>query len=246
MIISHTHRFVFNKPMKTAGSSLEVCLYGHLGDGDVVGNNGAENLKRLRSHGTNVQVRDASHVAMADLVRGYDWKCIGYTHFTVVRNPWDRAVSLFYWRNPEYREAPLRKARAEFQRWVGFGLRELENSSYSWMGYPIADVVLKYETLDQGIRVLSHDLALAEEVDMGAHRDKAGLRPDYSRSFTELYDEASWSLVGLVLAADVALFGYGRDRPSGDLDLLKRFEGVAEPRRRHLKLEHDKAAKAGD
>lgn len=246
MIISHTRRFIFNKPMKTAGSSLEVCLYEYLGDGDIVGNNGAENLKLLRSRETKVQIREASHVALAEMVRGYGWKCIDYTHFTVVRNPWDRAVSLFYWRNPDYREAPLREARAEFQRWVGFGLRELENSSYSWMGYPIADVVLKYEMLNQGMRELSHDLGLETEVDMGAHRDKSGLRPGYSRAFTELYDEASWSLVGQVLAADAVMFGYSRDRPWGDLDLLKRFEGIAEPRRRQLKLEHDKAAKASE
>lgn len=241
MIISHKNRFVFNKPMKTGGSSLELCLYPYLGDEDVIGNNGKENLAVLRDLGCKARIDKRSHEPMEALVRAYDWKCVEYTHFTVVRNPWDRAVSLFYWRNEEMRGAPHVEARDEFRKWVRFGLRELTNGTCDWAGYPIADVVVKYEDLRTGMMELSRMLGIEPLIDTDAHRDKSGLRPDYSRAFMDLYDDETWALVGLVQSFERTLFDYSYERPQGSLNSLATFRDNAFRRRRQLKIEHDKA-----
>ncbi len=243
MIISHSHGFVYNKPMKTAGSSLEVCLYSHLQDGDVVGDNGPENMALMRALKRRIKVQAKSHVSMSEMVRTYAWPCVKYTHFTVVRNPWDQAVSLFYWRNPRFRDADLAETQTEFRRWVRFGLRELDKFNFTWGQYPLADLVVKYEALKEGMVEVSKVVGLDPPLDTSSFFDKATVRPRHSRNFTELYDDETWDLVGMVRAQDVSLFGYSRAAPQGNAAVLRDFTTVARERRRHLKIDHDKLRK---
>lgn len=234
--------------MKVAGSSVEAVLYKYLGEKDVVGNNGVDNIAILRGLGKTNRISKHSHMSMRDVLYSYDWPCVSYVHFSIVRNPWDRAVSLFYWRNRELRDAPLKAAQAAFRKWVTFGLIELGEHRLDWNGYPLADIIVKYEDLNQGMRQVSRLLDLDPEIDTDEFQDKANVRPAYSRSFMDLYDDESWALVGQVLAWDRMLFDYSAERPSGREASVVRFAEVAKARRRHLKIDHGKAlaaAKAG-
>ena len=101
MIISHRHKFVYLKARKVAGTSVEVALAQHCGDGDIVTPIGAFNPKwdedEYDHPGTN-QLGYDRHSALMSVQRRLGrelWDA--YFKFAVVRNPWDLVVSQYHW-----------------------------------------------------------------------------------------------------------------------------------------------------
>ena len=105
MIVSHAHRFIFLKPRKVAGTSIEVALAPFCGPQDIltpvtdfvpgVGHEVYEQPHRNDDGCYN-------HMLPREIARELDqrgqaaaWR--GYRKVTVVRNPWDMLVSQFYW-----------------------------------------------------------------------------------------------------------------------------------------------------
>ena len=101
MIVSHRHEFIFLRPRKVAGTSVEVAMSRQCGDDDVItpiGRHQARwdhdpwaDLGRLRTgyrrHATVEQVRSR----LGDEL----WN--QYLKFSIVRNPWDLVVSQYHW-----------------------------------------------------------------------------------------------------------------------------------------------------
>lgn len=237
MIISHEHGFVFVKPMKVAGSSVENAIYPILDDRDLVGNNGPDNLKILRGLGKACKVRGVSHASVEEMVHQFRRRIMAYKFVSVVRNPWDRAVSLFYWRNQHMRSRPIEEVRTSFQNWVCSGRVNFEHvGSPFWRGYPAVDLLVKYEQLDKGFVEVSRRLELPEVIDTTKHLDKAGLRPESSRAFDALYNDETWEVVALLGAREIRIFGYSRECPQGNDSYLAEFD-AAPIRRRILALQ---------
>lgn len=101
MIISHRHRFIFLKPRKVAGTSVEVALAQHCGDGDIVTPITDFDPKWDQdqyAHPGKVWPGYGRHATL-ERVR----KKIGqplwddYFKFTIIRNPWDLVVSQYFW-----------------------------------------------------------------------------------------------------------------------------------------------------
>ena len=108
MLISHSHRFIFVKTVKTAGTSVEAflepfcCPPGHrvehwtptlISDYGVVGQRWPENnLDSLGyyNHMPAVEIRERCPQ--------FD----EYTRLTVVRDPYDRAISYFHFSHPTF------------------------------------------------------------------------------------------------------------------------------------------------
>jgi hypothetical protein len=118
MIISPTNKFVFFKPIKTAGSSVEFALALSCGPDDLLvgGMKGAEQEagflqqnnviidkknktidKLFHSHATPINIRKRFNTTDIKEVEDFTW-------ITMTRNPWDMLVSFYWWsisRKPE-------------------------------------------------------------------------------------------------------------------------------------------------
>jgi len=109
MIISHTHQFIFTKPRKVAGSSVQVALAQQCGADDIITpvlldksidaeqiNDYARNYQGYFNHLRPFRIRQKIGRTL--------WN--EYFKFTIVRNPWDMLVSRYFWSKQVVQKTP--------------------------------------------------------------------------------------------------------------------------------------------
>lgn len=240
MIICHSHRFIFIKTRKTAGSSVEIALSRNCGPGDILTTlsekRGEEGLRRqeggfgpagwqkriLQHRGLREWRRFVRHGVRAPRFDRHEtardvrrklgaetWD--SYFRFTIERNPWDRAVSRYWWdwgkgRNSDPGKAP------PLSDYLHYLASEKPFKLTNWDHYAIdgriaVDRVLFYESLSEGLARLRSDLDLPHEVALPGARSKSGFRPPASTYRTQL-SEADRRLIERVCAREIEAFGY--------------------------------------
>jgi hypothetical protein len=125
MIISHSRKFIFIKSLKTAGTSIEAALSNQCGGSDVVvpinnfGHN-RDDKSGVVHRGMNadaVYLKIGQH-ADAPTIKTREpaevWN--NYFKFSITRNPWDRALSYFFW---DGRKNAAIKPRKRFYHYLG-------------------------------------------------------------------------------------------------------------------------------
>jgi hypothetical protein len=225
MIISHRHRFIFIKSFKTASTSLEIALSRHCGPGDVItpilfpedsnlrqklGYRGEQNYKipwRRHSAGEKVAaLLKRSRIAFynhcpARMVRNRIdpeiWRT--YFKFSVERNPWDKAISAYYW---EHQSEP-RPSIVEFLR-SGYG-KMLAYDLYSIDGVVAVDRVYRFEAMDEMLQDLGGRLGLAGPLELP--RTKTIHRKD-RRHYRDILAPAERDQIALMAAREIAAFDY--------------------------------------
>lgn len=261
MLISHHHRFIFVKPRKTAGTTAELALSPFLEPGDHATPIQAEEepLRRVRAgvtvgvlHGRSrlgwpLRLRDHSPLSRAEALLGAS--IAGYRVVSMVRNPWDRAVSQFFWslRHTDIRTRPRAVQAAAFRsftrrwgpmcwraRFVGRRRqRTLDNASlYVVAGRCRAGFLIRFERLGPDLAALQDWLGLPGRPVASVHT-KGGLRGD-GGDWRSLYDRPTRDLVARVCAREIALGGYAfeRDAPRlGPVLDLPGPTGRSRPRR---------------
>lgn len=113
MIVSHKHKFIFSKPRKVAGTSVQVALAKHCGPDDII----TPEISYSEEVDGDSQYVDQSrndkgffnHMKPARIrakVGNDVWN--EYFKFTIVRNPWDVVVSRYFWnkKNVTPRKSP--------------------------------------------------------------------------------------------------------------------------------------------
>ena len=101
MIISHKHKFIFIKPRKVAGTSIEINLAKHCGAQDIITpltdyNQNSDTDYYLHQAQNNNGLD--GHIYPNQIKRKVGKKIWHeYFKFTVVRNPWDVVVSRYWW-----------------------------------------------------------------------------------------------------------------------------------------------------
>lgn len=253
MILSHHHRFIFIKPRKTAGSSVEVALSRLLEPGDYA-TSLAVNEEPLRVVKPGVRVgsgwlwpqewfqrprRLRNHSSLHKVYGVFAQQVRDYKVVSMTRNPWDRAVSLFYFhtRHTPIRQQDLSVQKAAFQRFTRtFGPRNwldpfcvykrertLDSARvlYFHDGRCCADYVIRFESLEQDLAQLQGYLGLPEKPSVQNIHLKMGIRPAATRrNWMEMYDEETRALVAKCCQWEIEQFGYdfyGENEPAGPL-----------------------------
>ena len=250
MIIGHRHRFIFVKTRKTAGTSVELALSPFLEPGDLAMPLSPQEEK-MRQVKAGVQVRRfygfgrsglprelKTHSALSSTYDLLGRQVFDYKVISLCRNPWDKAVSHFFWSMRENGVKDLefeaqRTAFIEFTRKKGprrwydrlsgrMPPKALDGNYrlYLIKGVPRLDFVVRYEFLQEDLVALADYLGLPEVPTLASFQAKTGLRPSKTRRWTEYYDDETRKLVEEHSRGEIELFGYdfeGKSVPFGPL-----------------------------
>lgn len=226
MIISHRYRFIFLKTLKTASTSIEIALSKYCGPQDVITWIAPEDEKVRRALGylgpqncgipvPRYTVKDWLLVVMqrkrlkyynhmpARRVRSgigrHVWD--SYYKFCFERNPWDRVVSLYFWKNrnrnprPTFGEFLQNANKYSLSNWYIYAIREKI----------VIDHVGLYEDLELELERIAERLMLPGKLLLP--RAKSGYRED-QRRYWEIIGEAEREVITKICSREIAHFGY--------------------------------------
>jgi hypothetical protein len=227
MIVCHEYRYIFLKSRKTAGTSVEIALAKFCGPRDVItrisrkdertrrglGYRGAQNFwipitdytgadwRKLLTSGQPAFLRN--HLP-AEVVRGRIGAEVwdSYYKISIERNPWDKAISLYYWFT---RTMPERPSLLEFLNMPQFQNALSNYAIYSIDGAVAADHVIRYENLDAEIEQLAARLKLPGKLDLP--HAKASVRPE-RRHYSQVISPQERDYIAGACAKEIALFRY--------------------------------------
>lgn len=219
MIISHRHRFIFLKTRKTAGTSVEIALSRICGDDDVLTPVGIDAQARIEFSGRDAQntivpLRQSMSILRANRRRNFynhiparlirasvDPKVWNeYFKFTIERDPFDRAISLYYWRFRNHVEP-----RPSISEWLT-GARHLSNwPIYALDGEVVADHVIQYDDLTAGLALVSERLGV--DIAMPERRAKGEFRSD-RRHPSEMLSDEDIAFIARSCEPEIQYFGY--------------------------------------
>jgi hypothetical protein len=229
VIISHQFKFVFVKTRKTASTSIEIALSQFVGKDGVItpidptdesirvdlGFRGPQNVEiPLRPYSLPIRVERFlrgkpalyyNHMPARTIrlsVSRSVWKT--YYRFCFERNPWDKAVSLYYWRTQHVHPRPslltfLRSTpRADLSNW----------NTYTIGDRLALDRVYRYEDLEAELQNLRQTLNLPAPLQLPYTKDYS--RVD-RRPYQAFMGREEREIVARACAREIDLLGYTFD-----------------------------------
>lgn len=188
-MINDKHKFIFIHIPKTGGTSIEQAF----------------NQNRVRQkHRTMTQYENMLHANIDQ-----------YFLFSVIRNPWDRMVSYWNWRQGKY-SAPIDGKMNIFSEWLRYIISiDLNRESRNDFKMAISPQFTSLKNKNNKIIV---DLIRFENLqnDFDTVCEKIGIPqqqlPHYNKTnhkhYTEYYDEETNQIVAEKYAKDIEYFGY--------------------------------------
>lgn len=227
MIISHKYKFIFLKTRKTAGTSIEIALSKFLGENDVITPITLEDEKIREMLGyrspQNFNIKFPKYTAR-------DWvrliirrkKSRYYNHITATeirnrignkfwsnyfkfcfeRNPWDKAISLYYY---NFNNKKPKTSLLEYLKNVKI------NYLSNWSIYTendkdiVVDYIASYENLDQELKFFSKRLGLPNN--LALPRAKGNFRKDH-RNYREIMNIEEKELIADICSREIELFDF--------------------------------------
>lgn len=226
MIISHKHKFIFIKTKKTAGTSMEIALSKICGDDDIITSIGPVDEKVRRAYAQRSAQNDRIPFDKLDRVEVLDNLCKGkiprfknhmpcrtikklvsreiwdtYYKFTIERNPFDKIVSLYYWKGGD------KEFNSIYEFLIGGGLSRFESyDMYAINGIVAVDKVYKYENIPTICNDISKKLKLREPLSLPKYKAKSHTRK--IRDYKMVLDKESIELIKIIFAREIKLLNY--------------------------------------
>lgn len=204
MLVSHSHKFIFVKSKKTAGSSIQDYLAPYCKDGIV-------EKHFPGSHRTAASTREK--------VGEEVWN--SYLKICPVRNPWDALVSWYFWRKRDRSvwvkikriiqgKHPENNAfRLPFQQYMHM-LNKNDgvniNKHIMYIGDEWPDYFhIRYEHLHEDMQTLCDKLNIPFEKDKFP-KEKTGVRKE--KGYKKFYDDETREMVAKAFSREIERFGY--------------------------------------
>ena len=226
MIVSHKHRFIFLKSHKTGGTSLELALSRICGEDDIItplheqhererneiGGLGPRNtdvpIYRHRLEDWNLIRQGRGRRAFWEHVNAMEvrawlprsiWR--NYHKVAVERNPWDRAISLYWWRLRDHNDRP---SMLEFIQTVE--QRAISNLGfYAIDGEVVVDHVLRYEQLADELARMCKRIGFDGTIELP--HAKSSSRKD-RRPYQEVLGPEEREVIAERCSREIDLLGY--------------------------------------
>ena len=217
MLVSHRKRFIYTKTIKTAGTSVEsyfekYCVpegswqFSHaraeqIGEAGIIG---------YRGRGSKEAATYYNHMPAAEikeLLGEATWN--RYFKFCVIRNPFDKLVSHFYYLVRKEMIDPGLLTGDEitsFRNWLKQGGCIIDRDKYLIGGRVCLDYFIRYENLSADIKEVCAILEVPFEPEK-LPRLKSGMR-DHSVPLKDYYDNETIALVRKLYSFELNHFGY--------------------------------------
>jgi hypothetical protein len=221
-LVSHNYEFVFLKTHKTASTSTEAALehlctenptthvashsakYRATASG-IIGSRAVPEKTLWRNH------MPAWKVAL--LLGPRRW--LRYTKITVLRNPFDRAVSRYYHLSPKFKREWARTADADavildFRRWLKTQRLNENLDKILILGNVCIDHFLYFESLESDLQALKASLGDPTPLNLNHFKGKQRTNKMH---FTRYYDSDSIEIILNKNKLELALGGYEPPTP---------------------------------
>lgn len=227
MIISHKHKFIFLKTAKTGGTSVELALRTVCGPDDIITPIGDED-ESLNTGLAPRNYKTAAKFLSGDWLYGVrnrlrrrsapkylynhipGWRVrarVGediwnsYFKFCFERNPWDREISLYFFRRGRDGNADTFAGHLKTLK-----QRQIRNwEIYSQAGAPAMDFMGRYENLEADLTLALQNCGIDRTVTLP--QAKARFRTD-RRPYREFYDDRSREMIANTYRREIEYFGY--------------------------------------
>lgn len=216
MLVSHRRKFIYTKTLKTAGTSVESYFEPFcMADGEwtpshyreeyaaqtgIVGYRGMAMPKNCTwwSHMPAALIRDRLGEAA--------WTT--YFKFCVVRNPYEKALSTFYWRRSigTIQVEASDSDPVQFEHWLETAGPPIDRETYLIDGHFCLDAVVRYESLLDDLERTCATLEVPW-VPASLPSFKAGVRPPNGKA-AAVYTQRSKDIVRTAYAFELDFFGY--------------------------------------
>ena len=218
MILSHTHKFIYFKSRKTAGSSVQEALAiqcdlekdiiaGHASSYAEVSTNvsfNIRNTKRFKAHILPLRFKKKLGRMYTENIWDRYYKIVN------IRNPWDSVISVYFWHGrihwPEFLTIDHKE---DFPKYLKERLRlgKFPDSNILFCFQdkePIMDCYLRFENLEEDYKKLCERLGL-EYKELPRFKDKIRVKKYHYR---DLHNDWTRKIIAERFAHYISYFGY--------------------------------------
>jgi hypothetical protein len=239
MLISHRKRFIYTKTVKTAGTSVESYFERYcMPEGSWEFCHSREEYVSpegiIGYRGTNPRGKKwANHMPASEIrqkIGHATWDA--YFKFCVIRNPFDKLVSFFYFREKQKKYRPTFRDRLtffykksdrfdtvengnaieQFRSWIRGGGSLIDRNKYLIDAKICVDYFIRFEDLHGGINHVCSTLDIPFEPEK-IPKLKSGIRKN-GIPLHEYYDAETIEIVRRLYKFELETFGYSEPKPA--------------------------------